>query len=249
MDSAGASNTWKTDLKRYASDVARLEGDFVRFVEKYPPEITSLPESKEIVYAYLTKDFEFSQFRIARNEQLGMCDCRIEELLKLERSRDALLDQIFVMAQDGKRSEVMENLKEFIRTKLSREDSVLRLIELGFSESSPLRKVNLIWQGMMRAVDFCKEVFPPTEDIGSNQTIPIFQALFIVAKPPALLCNFVYLHDFCHPYHYLGMFDKFQDMFSAFHVVINLCLPKLALRPFFSLQDANDTWSDISEFM
>jgi hypothetical protein len=248
MDFAGASNAWKADLKRYASEVTRLEGDFVRFIEKYPAEITGLPESKEIVYAYLTKDFDFSRFRIARNEQLGTHDCRMEELLKLERSRDMLLDQIFVMAQDGKKSEVMENLKELIKTKLSKEVDVLTLIERGFSESSPLRKINLIWQGMIRAVEFCKEVFPPTEDIGANQTIPIFQALFIIAKPPALLCNFVYLHDFCHPYHYLGMFDKFQDMFSAFHVVINLCLPKLPLKTFFSLQDPNDTWSEVTEW-
>jgi len=147
------------------------------------------------------------------------------------------LDRIFEIAQDGKRSETFENLRDLIRGKLAHEKAITELVKLGFAESSPVRKMHYIWTAMLRAVDFCREVFPPSEDIGSNQTIPIYQALFVVAQPSSVLTNYVYLHDFCHPCHYLGMFERFQDVFSMFHVVVELCLPEVPIQPFFNLQD------------
>jgi hypothetical protein len=215
--------------KQYYSDPDIFAKDFVTLSEKVATEGSKLIRTTftpEILFAYLSTDFSFGRFRENRSA-LARLDEKLAAILT-ESQGDIIANLFQQSAEPGHKSGVLLQQVTALRSK----PAILSIFQNAALESNPIRKLNqfTVAAGATRA--FISSAFPKTVELGEDEMLPCTIAAFVIANPPFIVSNEVFIMEFTAPEAMEAVFNLTLAQVSALFKEATNHLPGFHLEKF-----------------
>jgi hypothetical protein len=147
----------------------------------------------ELAYGFLTRHFSFEAFRRARGD-LHALDERLDGAIS---NSAQIIDGLFRPgATAGRPFDKIEWIRTEL-TKLASRADLLAFARNAFIESSPMLKLRFLMDGLTAVRTFLIRDCPPAEELGADEFTPALICYIVIARPHAIVSNFVFLAEFC----------------------------------------------------
>jgi hypothetical protein len=193
-----------TPFPLYVRNPGALNADLRSLLEKWNIEPLFSTSQSEIIYSFLSREISFEAFRKTM-PQIRRLDEELNTLFS--QNADALCNDMFpftpVKGQWNKNQWLRERLND-LKTQTEYFDRVC----FAATESAPICKLREFGRafGMVRRsfVENC----PPSKELGEDELLPALIGFVILANPPGLVSNLVFICEFCGSPRYDRLFHQ-----------------------------------------
>jgi hypothetical protein len=200
----------RKQFAEYVCQPALLENSFTALTAALcackEPCAASKLHIRVLAYGFLTTEFDFDEFR-AHRPALAVFDAQIAQALA---SPAWFVDkQIPPPARpyDPEKFDKGAWLRAQLEQLKGRED-LFEVVRGACCESSPLRKLEQLSQALGLARGFFSRNCPATTELGADEFTPIMISFLVLANPPHLMSNLVYIVDFCYSERFGSLFES-----------------------------------------